>query len=111
MKPTFMHETAQMHADLCAAFTDPTRILILYALNDQPANVGELAEELNLAHSTASRHLKVLRDLGMVMAVRQGTVVQYQLTDPRLIQSLDILRGVLRDFTASRESLIEDVDS
>jgi len=111
MKTAFMHETAQMHAELCAAFTDPTRILILYALNEHPCYVGELAQELNLAHSTASRHLKVLRERGLVVALRQGTVVQYQLADPRLIQALDILRGVLRDFTANRDRLIEDVDS
>lgn len=111
MQTAFMHETAQMHAELCAAFTDPTRILILYALDEQPRNVGELAQELNLTHSAASRHLKVLRELGLVAAVRQGTVVQYQLADPRLIQALDILRGLQRDLSANRDDSIEDIDS
>ena len=104
---TLAHDAAQMQAGLCTAFADPTRILILYVLDEKPRNVSELAAELNLSHSTTSRHLKVLRDFGMVTSDRQGTNVQYQLADPRLIQALDILRSVMRDWIANRATLLE----
>jgi hypothetical protein len=39
--------------------------------------------------------------------VRQGASVEYQLTDKRLIEALDILRAVLRDRIAYRASLME----
>lgn len=111
MQSSLIHEIAQMQAELCASFTDPTRILILYALDEQPRNVGELAQELNIPHSTASRHLKILREHGLVTAVRQGTVVQYRLTDPRLIQALDILRAMLRDLINNRASTTENLNA
>ncbi len=100
-----------MEADLCSAFADPTRIMILYALDEKPRNVGELANELQISQPTTSRHLKVLRDRGLVTAVRQKTNIQYRLTDQRLIQALDLLRAVLRDRIAHRASLMEEVDA
>jgi len=97
-----------MEAELCSAFSDPTRILILYALNEQPRTVTDLTMELNLAQPTASRHLKVLRDRGLVVADRQGTSMLYRLADTRLIDALDILRAVLRDRIMHRANLISE---
>lgn len=100
-----------MEADLCSAFSDPTRILILYLLDEKPRNVSELTAELDIPQSSTSRHLKVLRDRGLVTAIRQGANVQYQLADKRLIQALDILRSILRDRIAHRASLMEEANT
>ncbi len=108
---TFAQEISQMEADLCSAFADPTRILILYELNEKPCNVGELATELQIPQPSISRHLKVLRDRGLVNGVRQGTVVEYHLVDKRLIQALDILRSIMRDRITYRANLIEKVEA
>ncbi len=101
-------EISLMEADLCFALSDSTRILILYALDEKPCNVAELVEVLEIPQSTTSRHLKILRDRGLVIAVRQGQNVQYQLADARLIEALNILRSVLRDRIVHRASLIEE---
>lgn len=97
-----------MEADLCSAFVDPTRILILYALDEKPRNVGELAQELGISQSATSRHLKVLRDRGLVFTKRHGNSIEYRLADQRLIEALDLLRSVLRDRIARRASLMEE---
>jgi ArsR family transcriptional regulator len=97
-----------MEADLCSAFADPTRILILYTLDEGPRNVTELTFELQITQPTASRHLKVLREKGLVVSDRQGTTVTYHISDKRLIQALDLLRSVLRDRIAHRASLMEE---
>ena len=109
ISPTLTQEVSQMEAELCSAFSDPTRILILYALDEQPRTVTELTVELNLAQPTTSRHLKVLRDRGLVVAERQGTSMLYKLADRRLIDALDILRTVLRDRIMHRANLITEV--
>lgn len=105
------HEVIQLEANLCSAFADPTRILILYVLNEAPRNVTELSNELGITQPTTSRHLKVLRDHGLVKANRQGTSVTYQIADQRLIEALDILRGVLRDSINDKANLIADAES
>ena len=104
---TLAQEISVMEADLCSAFSDPTRILMLYALNEKPRNVGELANDVQVSQSAASRHLKVLRDRGLVVAERQGTNIEYRLADQRLIQALDLLRAIMRDRIAYSASLME----
>lgn len=91
-----------LHADLCSALADPTRILILYYLSERQHNVGELEQRLGVSQANTSRHLKVLRERGLVTAVRNGQSVVYSLNDPRVIQALDTLRLVLRDALAAR---------
>jgi DNA-binding transcriptional ArsR family regulator len=110
ISPTLTQEVCMMEAELCSAFSDPTRILILYELDEQPRTVTELTVDLNLSQPTISRHLKVLRDRGLVTAERQGTTMHYSLTDRRLIDALDILRSVLRDRIMHRANLITEVE-
>ena len=105
---TLKQEISQLEADFCSALSDPTRILMLYALSDKSLNVTELTNELGLNQSTASRHLKVLRERGLVQTVRTGTTITYHLSDQRLIQALDILRSILRDRLTQRASLINE---
>jgi DNA-binding transcriptional ArsR family regulator len=99
-------EADQLHAEICAALADPRRIVALYVLAEKPRTVNELAADLNITQSAASRHLKVLREKGLVQAERQGTSVEYHLCDHRLIEALDLLRSVLRDDLSHRASLM-----
>jgi ArsR family transcriptional regulator len=107
MNSTLESEITQLHAEICAGLADPNRIMILYALSQGPRNVTELCNELKMTQPLASRHLKVLRERGMVVFKRQGTVVQYTLADERLIRALDLLRAVMRDGLAKRAELVE----
>jgi DNA-binding transcriptional ArsR family regulator len=102
-------EIRELHAQICQALADPTRILLLYALVDSPKNVGELAEELSLSQPNVSRHLKVLRERGMATATREGANVVYSLADKRVIKALDLMREVLADQLAQRAQLAEAI--
>jgi ArsR family transcriptional regulator len=106
---TLVQEITQLHADFCSALADSTRLILLYALAEGPRNVTELTQDLGQPQPTVSRHLKILRDRGLVKATRQGMTVQYSLADHRVIDALDILRSIMRDSIQKRASLIEEV--
>jgi ArsR family transcriptional regulator len=101
-------EVHQLHAGLCSALADPWRILLLYTLNESPSNVNDIATRLGMSQPTTSRHLKILREQGLVHATRQGANVEYSLADYRLIEALDLLRDVLRDRLQYRARLMEN---
>jgi ArsR family transcriptional regulator len=108
MNNTILHEEiTQLHADMCSALADPNRILLLYALAEEPHCVTYLAGELGLSQPATSRHLKILRESGLVRPVRQGPSVEYNLMDSRLIEALNILRAVLRDRIVYRAGLMD----
>jgi len=105
MDTKLREEVAQLHAQVCSGLADPNRILLLYTLAGHPRTVSELANFLDLPQPTISRHLKILRERGMVSAQRTGQSVNYMLVDERIIQALDLLRAFLADVLESRVAL------
>lgn len=57
---------------LFSALADPTRRATLARLAEGPATVGELAEPFNMSKPAVSKHLKVLRDVGLVERQVEG---------------------------------------
>lgn len=104
-------EVNALHAEVCAALADPKRILLIYELSEGPKNVTDLSRTLEMPQPLVSRHLKVLRERGMVGATRIGASVEYRLADERLVQALDLLRGVLRDHLSHRAGLAMQLTS
>ncbi len=109
MNTVLENEVVQLHAQICAGLADPNRILILYELSQSPRNVTELSTNLKMPQPLVSRHLKVLRERGMVVTERRGTMVEYRLGDPRLIEALDLLRAVLRDSLVKSAELADAI--
>jgi ArsR family transcriptional regulator len=97
MEPQLLKEIQMLHDQVCYALGDPKRLMILYVLSNQAQSVNDIAEELDIPQPTVSRHLKILRERALVEATRQGQSVYYALADDRLIQALELLRGILRD--------------
>jgi DNA-binding transcriptional ArsR family regulator len=109
VSPKLTEEVTALHAGICSGLADTRRILILYALNEKPRNVSELAEELGISQPTASRHLNLLRERGLVTAKREGQAVVNSLADERIIEALDLLREVLASNLQSQAALVESV--
>lgn len=59
-------------ADLYSALADPTRLRVLELLHDKPRPVHELAGAFDISRPAISRHLRVLKEAGLVQEVKQG---------------------------------------
>jgi DNA-binding transcriptional ArsR family regulator len=79
---------------MMTALGDPTRQAIFDRLSDGPRPVGELAAGLPITRPAVSQHLKVLKDVGLVVDRREGTRRLYQV-DPA---GLAVLRTYLDQF-------------
>jgi ArsR family transcriptional regulator len=101
-------EVNRLHAEICSALADPNRILIIYHLAEHSSNVSDLAAAIGLSQPSTSRHLKTLRERGLVQATRRGASVEYQLIDDRLVKALDILRSILHERITKHATLIEN---
>ncbi len=63
------------------AVSDPTRIKILKMLQKKVMCVCEIQTALGTAQSTASKHLKLLEEAGLITFYKDGLWVNYQLAD------------------------------
>jgi ArsR family transcriptional regulator len=103
-----VEEIHRLHAHICSGLADPTRIMILYALAELPLSVTQIAETLDMPQPSISRHLKHLRDCGLLQFDRDGQTLYYRLKDPRVLEALNILRAIMTDFLEERAHLINE---
>jgi DNA-binding transcriptional ArsR family regulator len=84
-------QAARAGGDPFEALGDPNRRLILALLGDRGRSVGELAEALPISRPAVSRHLRLLRDAGLVVEEPRGTRRIYRLHD----EGVDIVQAYL----------------
>ena len=68
------------------ALSDPGRRTLLAILRDHPATAGELADALPIARPGVSRHLRVLREAGLVDARQDAQRRIYTLRPEALVE-------------------------
>lgn len=89
-------------ADVYAAISDPTRRGMLDLLSQRPRRAGELAAAFpELSQPAVSRHLRVLREAGLVEAAAKAQQRIYTLRPDRL-RELDRWVGHYRPFWNDR---------
>lgn len=90
-------EVYEMQSQLCQAMGHAARLEIIHVLQDGPQHVLGLARVIGLSQGTLSRHLAVLRNIGLVTVQRQGQENIYQLANPKIVIICDLLRQVLAE--------------
>jgi DNA-binding transcriptional ArsR family regulator len=77
------------------ALSDPIRIEIVYYLRAGEKCVCEIVPHLNLIQPLVSRHLKTLKDSGIVRCRKDGTKRMYSIVDHRIFNVVDALNPEL----------------
>jgi len=80
------------------AFSDPTRLLLLVLisrLTQFPMTVGDLAKQLGVSQPTASGHLRLLRDAGLVDVSKKGNRAFYKIEYDAVRQAIRELERAL----------------
>ena len=96
-----------MDSKLFKALSDNGRLRILKMLQQRSLCVCEITDIIQLATSTVSKHLSILRDAGFIIEQKDGKWVNYGVnsrsTDQRVIEILTKL-----DFWIEDSQVIED---
>lgn len=93
-----------------AALADPRRRAVLDLLRESERTVGELAERLGAAQPAMSKHLRVLRNAGLVRARVEAQRRVYAI-DPAPIAELDAWLAPYRQlWNASLDALGHHLD-
>ena len=78
-------ENLEMAAKMLKAIAHPIRISIVGCLEDgEKKTVTEIHNHLGIEQSTASHHLVILRDRGVLASKREGKNTWYYLKHPNL---------------------------
>jgi len=95
LRPVEGPEADEELALLTKAVGHPARVAILRLLERRDACMcGDIVDELPLAQSTVSQHLKVLKEAGLIRGTIEGPRVCY-CVEPRVLRRLKALVGSL----------------
>ena len=78
VKSEIFTEKQNKISQLAKAFAHPARVAILqHIFNTNTCICGDLVEEIGLAQSTISQHLKELKNIGLITGNIEGTSICY----------------------------------
>lgn len=84
------HQLKQIAA-LFSVLGDPTRLRILQCLRLGPLSVGDIHHTCHLKQANTSKHLRILREAGIVAPQRNRTTVYYKIRNPLVLDLCDLV--------------------
>jgi DNA-binding transcriptional ArsR family regulator len=101
---------AGLAGDPFEALGDPHRRAIVEMLGSGERSVREIADTLPISRPAVSRHLKLLKDAGLVVEEPRGTRRIYRLHDEGVRAVRDYLERVWRESAARFTLFAENTD-
>jgi len=87
-------EQLEKAAEMLKAMAHPMRIAILNYLEDgEKKTVTQIHESVGIEQSTASHHLGILRNKGVLMVTREGKNAYYSIKHNRLGTLIDCINN------------------
>jgi DNA-binding transcriptional ArsR family regulator len=91
---------------VAAAIADPVRRQIMSLLNERSLGAGAIAAHFEISRPAVSRHLRVLRECGLVVDQRRGRERLYEL-EPAPLAALDTWLAQFRNPWPGRLDALE----
>jgi ArsR family transcriptional regulator len=92
------------------ALSDANRIRILKMLELRPLCVCEITEVLQLATSTVSKHLSILRDVGFITDEKNGKWVNYCLSSGKYNEYIKKLMPMIEKWFSDEDTVKKDAE-
>ena len=93
--PHNLENNSRFKSTVFHALSDLIRLEIVAYLRDGEKCVCEIVPHLNLIQPLVSRHLKILKNAGMVRCRKDGTKRMYSIVDPKIFNTVDALNAEL----------------
>lgn len=90
-------EQYKRQARILKALANETRLMIIDKLSSGECQVGELVRLIGADQSTVSKHLALLRSVGVVDDERRGNTVFYRLVTPCVLDFFACTSKVIKE--------------
>jgi len=82
---------------ICKALSDPTRVRIFLFLTKKTFCVNAIVSFLNISQPAVSQHLKILREVGLVKAEKQGYWMHYSANLEKIREFVNIISKIVEE--------------
>ena len=95
------------HAEMCKVLSHPKRLELINTLRHKEMSASELSTRLKLEPANLSQHLAMMRERRILTSRKEGNMVFYRITNPRLLEAFDLLREILFEQIRHDAALIQ----
>ena len=96
----------KIKADFLGALAHPTRLKLIELMRREELPVGALCQRAQVAQSSVSKHLAILRQAGLVQTRQRGTTVFYSIQDRDIFKALRPVSAMLRKKLVESQKLL-----
>ena len=97
----------EARAKIAKAMAHPSRLLMLDLLQNREMCVSELTDKVGADQSTVSKHLAVLKDVGLIGVRKEGALSYYRVTCGCLDGFFSCLESVLKSDVELRKTTLK----
>ncbi len=99
------NDLLELKANVLKALGQPTRLKILELLRTGERCVCEIFPAIKEEQSNVSRHLALMKSVGILASRKQGQMVHYRVRDPQVFKLLDSANALLKSHVDERKTL------
>lgn len=97
----------EARAKIVKAMAHPTRLFIVDELSRHEKCVCELTEMIGADTSTVSKHLSILKSVGIIIDEKRGSQVYYKLRVPCVLNFFGCVESVLKTNATEQLQLLK----
>ncbi|MFK7776831.1 MAG: metalloregulator ArsR/SmtB family transcription factor [Gimesia sp.] len=97
----------EARAKVAKAMAHPSRLLILDLLQNQEVCVSDLTDQVGADQSTVSKHLAILKDVGLIDVRKEGALSYYRVTCGCLDGFFSCMESVLLSDLEGRQKTLK----
>jgi DNA-binding transcriptional ArsR family regulator len=97
----------QARARIIKAMAHPTRLFLVDALSEKSQCVAELTQQVGADMSTVSKHLAVLKNVGIVEDEKKGAQIFYRLKTPCVMNFFGCVETVMKSTATQQLKLVK----
>ncbi|GAB6163040.1 hypothetical protein JCM12298_22000 [Desulfothermus naphthae] len=100
-------EEAELRAKILKSLAHPVRLMIVDMLKDKEMSFSEISSKFDMDKSTISKHLSVLKQVGIVTSTKVKKDMIYKLEIPCVIEFFECSTKVLRQYINRHKSVMD----
>lgn len=105
-----MEELAyKIKSDFLKALAHPLRLQIIEFLKNGEQKVGTIAKKIGIPQSSLSRHLFILREVGVLKSRQESTVIFYAIESQDIFEVLRPIAEMLRQKLKRTEKVLDSL--
>ncbi len=96
----------ELNSNILKTLSHPARIQILECLKDNKLCQCEMGPLLKIEQYNFSRHITALKTAGVLRTWKEGVRLMFEVTDPRVYDILDSVKGLLKQRIKTEKELV-----